>query len=117
MERMINKRLVWYLESNKIITKYQCGFRKARCTTDHLIRLEAYLRDAFLKGEHVVSVFFDLEKAYDTTWKHGILQDLHEAGLRGNMPIFIENFKGEKFACRIGSTYSKNTPGNGGTTG
>ena len=111
MERMINKRLVWYLESNKIITKYQCGFRKARCTTDHLIRLEAYLRDAFLKGEHVVSVFFDLEKAYDTTWKHGILQDLHEAGLRGNMPIFIENFlKGRKFACRIGSTYSEKYP-------
>jgi hypothetical protein len=28
-------------------------------------------------------VFFDLEKAYDTTWKYGILRDLHDMGLRG----------------------------------
>ena len=73
---MINARLGWYLESNNIITKHQSGFRKARSTTDQLINLEATIRDAFLKGEHVVSVFFDLEKAYDTTWRYGILKDL-----------------------------------------
>ena len=28
MERMVNKRLVWYLESNKLITNSQCGFQK-----------------------------------------------------------------------------------------
>ena len=28
MERMINDRLVWFLESNQLITKYQAGFRK-----------------------------------------------------------------------------------------
>ena len=28
MERMINTRLVSYLEKHKILTKYQCGFRK-----------------------------------------------------------------------------------------
>ena len=28
MERMINTRLVWFLEKNNILTKYQSGFRK-----------------------------------------------------------------------------------------
>ena len=37
-------------------------------------------------------VFFDLQKAYDTTWKHGIMQDLYDYGFRGNLPIFIKNF-------------------------
>ena len=64
---MINDRLVWFLESNQLITKYQAGFRKNNCTNDHLIRLESFIRDAFVKKEHVVAVFFDLEKAYDTT--------------------------------------------------
>ena len=72
MERMINDRLVWFLESNHLITKYQAGFRKNNC---HFIRLESFIRDAFVKKEHVVAVFFDLEKAYDTTWKHGIMKD------------------------------------------
>ena len=36
--------------------------------------------EAFIKTEHVIAIFFDLEKVYDTSWKHGILQDLHELG-------------------------------------
>ena len=80
---MINTRLVWFLEKNNILTKYQNGFRKGRTTTDQLIRVESFIRDSFLKGNHVVSVFFDLEKAYDTVWKYGVIRDLHKVGLRG----------------------------------
>ena len=47
MERMINSRLVWYLERNKIISPMQCGFRKQHSTTDHLVRLESFVREAF----------------------------------------------------------------------
>ena len=68
MERMINDRLTWFLESNNIITNFQSGFRHQRSTDDHLVRLETFNREAFIKKEHLVSVRFDLEKAYDTTW-------------------------------------------------
>ena len=70
LERMINERLVWYLEKN-IITEFQSGSRHQRSTNDHLVRLETFIREAFIKKEHLVAVFFDLEKAYDTTWKYG----------------------------------------------
>ena len=86
-ERMINDRLVWFLESYGYLSALQSGFRKQRSTTDQLVRLESYIRDGLLRGEHVVSIFFDLEKAYDTTWKHGIMRDLHETGLRGRLPL------------------------------
>ena len=49
MERMINSRLVWYLERNKIISPMQCGFRKERSTTDYLVRLESFVREAFVQ--------------------------------------------------------------------
>ena len=108
LERMINDRLVWYLESNNILTDIQCGFRKRRSTIDHLVRLESYIRDAFLNKQEVVSVFFDLEKAYDTTWKYGILQDLHEAGLRGRISQIISKFlENRNFRVRLGSTLSE----------
>ena len=84
---MINDRLVWYLEKNKIITNMQSGFRKQRSTTDQLVRLESFIREAFVQKQHAVAVFFDLEKAYDTTWKCGIMKDLFDAGLRGRLPI------------------------------
>ena len=38
MECMVNKRLVWYLESDKLITNSQCGFQKRRSTMDHVIK-------------------------------------------------------------------------------
>ena len=87
LERMINTRLVWYLESNNLISPVQSGFRSERSTNDNLITLETFIRDAFIKKEHVVAVFFDLEKAYDTTWRYGILRDLHELGLKGRLPV------------------------------
>ena len=83
MERMINTRLVWFLKKNNTLTKYLSGFRKGRTTTDQLIRLESFIRDSFLKGNHVVSVLFYLEKVYDTVWKYGVIRDLHKVGLRG----------------------------------
>ena len=70
---MINTRLVYYLESNNLISPVQSGFRSERSTNDNLIRLETFIRDAFIKKEY--AVFFDLEKAYDTTWRYGILRD------------------------------------------
>ena len=107
LERMINKRLVWYLESNDLISPIQSGFRSERSTNDHLFRLETFIRDAFVNREHVVSVFFDLEKAYDTTWRYGILKDLHDLGLKGRLPLFIQSFLEDRtMQVRVGSTLS-----------
>ena len=40
LERMINTRLVWYVESNNLISPVQSGFRSERSTNDNLMRLE-----------------------------------------------------------------------------
>ena len=61
---------------------FQCSFRHQQALLDHFVRLETYIRDAFVSRKHVVTIFFDLEKAYDTTWKFGIMKDLNDLGLR-----------------------------------
>ena len=83
---------------------FSAVFGKNRSTIDHLVRFESFIRNALIKGEHVVSILFDLEKAYDTTWKHGILLDF---GFIGNLPLFISNFLTDRnVQVRIGSTLS-----------
>ena len=107
MEQMINRRLVWYLESHNVLTNVQCGFRSRRSTVDHLVRFETFC----IRNQHLVSVFFDLEKTYETTWKYGIMKDLHGFGLSGHLPIFIANFlKDRSFKVRVGSTFSDSYP-------
>ena len=52
-------------------------------------------------------MFFDLEKAYDTAWRFGILRTIHESGLRGELPKFIRAFvANRKFKVKVGNTFS-----------
>ncbi|GFW32815.1 probable RNA-directed DNA polymerase from transposon BS [Trichonephila clavipes] len=95
------------LEKEKCISPLQSGFHKGRSTLDNLVFLESQIRDSFVKRNHLVSLFFDIEKAYDRTWRYGILRNMYDFGLRGNLPIFIFNFLAVRyFNVRIGHSSS-----------
>ena len=53
----------------------------------------------------MVSIFFYLEKACDTPWKHGILLDLYKTG---RLPMFICDFflSDRNFKVCVGNIYS-----------
>jgi len=48
----------------------------SNCIHHHLVCFESLLRKACIKNLHTVTIFFYIEKAYDTSWKYGILQEL-----------------------------------------
>ena len=98
---------MWFVERTKFQQNFKAVSARVVSTTDQLVRLESYIREAFFRREHVVSVFFDLEKAYDTTWEYGVLRDLHKAGLRGRLPDFISKFVNE-ICFRVRVTASSN---------
>jgi len=96
LEKVINARLVSYLEVNELISPFQYGFRKMRSTADALVRLESVILNSFAEKKQLIAIFFDIEKAYDTTWRRGILRKLHSVGIRGPMAFFIRNFLTER---------------------
>ena len=107
MERMVNRRLVWFIESNNLFTNFQCGFRSQRSTMDHVVRLETSIREAIIQKQRLLAIFFDLEKAYETTWRYGIMNDLLNMGLKGRLPNFTKSFISDrKFRVRLGTTLS-----------
>ncbi|GFV94151.1 probable RNA-directed DNA polymerase from transposon X-element [Trichonephila clavipes] len=107
LERVINARLVYQLEKNKCIPLFQSGFRKGRSTLDNIITLENKIRNAFVRRNHLVSIFFDIEKAYDSTWRYGIRRTLFNFGLRGNLPTFIKKILNLRtLRVRVGGTLS-----------
>ncbi|GFX26010.1 probable RNA-directed DNA polymerase from transposon X-element [Trichonephila clavipes] len=107
MERIVSARLMFHLESHDLLSPLQSGFRKSRSTTDNLLLLETSIREAFVKKQYNISVFFDIKKAYDTSWRYGILRDLYAMDIRGNLPVFIKNFLNHRsFQVRLRSFYS-----------
>jgi ribonuclease HI len=107
LEKMINSRLMYYIEKNNCLSKYQSGFRRGRSSIDNALDLESKIRNAFIRKNHLVAIFFDIEKAYDRTWRYGILRQLYNHDIRGNLAIFIQNFLYlRNFKVRVGNTMS-----------
>ena len=52
-------------------------------------------------------MFFDLEKAYDTTWRYGILKALHACGVCGELAFFVKGFLNHRrFQVKTGNVLS-----------
>jgi len=108
LEKMVNLRLMFVLERDKILPPNQSGFRKNRCTMDNLIQLETDISNAIEQKLHSIAVFFDIKKAYDTAWRYGVVKALHTCGLRGSLIHFVWNFlKQRSIVVRIGSVVSR----------
>ena len=105
MERMITRRLVWYLESHNLLINVQCSFRSRRSTIDHLVNFETFCREAFIHNPHLVSVFFYLEKTCDTTWKYGILKQHLWLWPKRLTPYFYFQINDSSFKVRMGSSF------------
>lgn len=108
LEKIINYRLMWFLESGNFINATQSGFRRNRSTIDNLVALESDIQEAISDRRHSLAVFFDLKKAYDTAWRQGILCNLFDYGMRGHLPIFIRNFLcNRSIRVRVGGSLSE----------
>ena len=105
------------LEKNKTLSQILWFSRESFHLGPFGERFDTYVRRNLVSDRYVRAVFFDLQKAYDTACKHGILIDLHEAGFRGQLPQFISRFlKHRVFKVKLGQVFSSQRPQCAGIT-
>ncbi|GFR91035.1 Pol-like protein [Elysia marginata] len=106
MERMINKRLVWYLEKHNILMDEQAVFRQFRSTEDQVAYIAQTIEDGYQRQQHTVTVWVDMEKAFDRVWKKGLILQLMQAGVSHNM-LKINNslLEKENYPKYLGVTF------------
>lgn len=110
LEKMVNRRLRWFLEQKNWFSPNQSGFRQLRSTTDHLIQFEENICDALANNLHLIAVSIDVEKAYEMVWKRKITSTLRKIGLSGHIIDYIENFLCDRsIQIKIGNVLSKIT--------
>ena len=87
-EKIICKRLISFLEQNKIWYCHQYGFRKFYSTLLALIEVTDLIKRFLDEKHYVIGIFIDFRKAFDTV-NHDILLDkLEYYGIRGDANIF-----------------------------
>ena len=111
IEKMVNTRLTWMLETGNKLSTTQCGFRKRRSTEDLLVRLEHQVRSSLVNRQITITVFFDLKQAFNSVSHEHLLFKLAKAGINGNMLSWIEEFlHNRQFQFLVGNSRSDPTP-------
>ena len=91
-EKIIYTRLYSFLTSQHIIHDKQFGFRQTHSTSHALHYSIEHVKDALRSREHVLGIFIDLSKAFDTI-DHKILQKkLEHYGVRGNTLSLLNSY-------------------------
>ena len=93
--------LINFIDKNKILYKYQFGFRKLHSTNHAVITLVEKVNNALDSGKILICVFLDLKKAFDTVDHCILLDKLYKYGIRGTLwnwfKSFLENIK--QYVC------------------
>ncbi|XP_052424138.1 uncharacterized protein LOC127966859 [Carassius gibelio] len=92
LEKLFVKRLDSYVEVNNIMNEYQFGFRAHRSTTMAVVKMVENISQSVDKKLHIIGVFLDLQKAFDTINHRILLYKLEKYGFRGNVYSWLENY-------------------------
>ena len=79
LERVIAERLYFYVESKKLLSDRQAGFRTLRSCEDQILKMTQLIEDGFQqkKCERSVMALLDFSKAFDQVWRQKLLLNLH----------------------------------------
>ena len=91
-EKLIYNRLYSFLTSQNILNENQFGFRKGHSTNHALNYSISKIQKALNNKKHVLGIFIDLSKAFDTIDHEILLHKLHNYGIRGVAHKLISSY-------------------------
>ena len=108
LEKLINIRLIQFLEKNDIFYYHQYGFRKKYSTKLSLINLINSTLKSIDQGKVTLGMFIDFKKAFDTINHNILLGKLSSYGIRGLPLEWVKDYLSNRFQfVQCGQTLSE----------
>ena len=92
LEKAVECQLRQHFSSNGLFYSGQYGFRPNRSTTQALLDLTCHVHEKLDHGNHVLGVFIDLSKAFDTLNFDILLQKLAKYGVSQSSLKWFESY-------------------------
>uniref|UniRef100_A0A672F466 Reverse transcriptase domain-containing protein n=1 Tax=Salarias fasciatus TaxID=181472 RepID=A0A672F466_SALFA len=96
LEKLFEKRLKVFLEKFNILSDSQYGFREQRPTALALLDLTEEISSYIDKSNHVIGVFVDLKKAFDTINHDILFMKMERYGIRGIFLEWLKSYMGNR---------------------
>ena len=107
LEKLMQTRLVSYLERNNIIYEKQFGFKK-KSTSLAVLDMYSKIVDSIEKRNYMCNVFLDFAKAFDTVNHDILISKLQYYGVRGNANNWFKSYLSNRHQqVKIGDVYSE----------
>ena len=111
MESFVTDQIRTFMESNKLFSKCQHGFRNHRSCVTQLLEVLNDLTKLVEEGDSIDIIYLDFAKAFDTVPHKRLLTKLHAYGIDGNILKWIESFLSNRSQrVRVNGNYSKYAP-------
>ena len=91
-EKIIYSRIYKYAISQNILNENQFGFRQSHSTCHAVNFSVSLIQEALQKSRHVIGIFIDLSKAFDTIDHKILLKKLERYGIRGVPNSLIKSY-------------------------
>ncbi|CAH2005356.1 unnamed protein product [Acanthoscelides obtectus] len=107
-EKCLKVRLVAFLDSNKLLSENQFGFRQGLSTSHAVYELASKIMYHLNNGDKCIALFLDLAKAFDTVSHPLLLQALEGHGVRGAVLSVFRDYLMHRIQCvRIADVLSE----------
>ena len=103
-ERIILSRLLFFLESNSILSLRQVGFRPGRSTLDEILYISRSISDRFNKprlSSRTILSTINSSKAFYSVWHPALFHKLISAALRSCFARWTQFFLSDRRACVV----------------
>jgi len=92
LDKIIYKRLWWFVTTNKLLNSHQLGFRKGKSVTDCLLFVDALFSRALSEKRLASIISLDFEKAFEKIGLHTIIVLLKAWGCGQTILNYVSNF-------------------------
>ena len=107
-EKVFHDQTQAFLDENKILYKFQSGFRRNFCTNLCLSYLSNKIANGFKSGLHTGMILIDLQKAFDTIDHKILINKLEFLGFSKNVILWFKSYlSNRKFKVNFNKTFSE----------
>ena len=96
---ILNERLSKWINRNDVLVDEQNGFRKTRCTIDHVSSLTNLIETRQKLKLSTFAAFIDFKKAYDSINQTLLWKRLTQIGIRGKMFKSVQSLYQSVSSC------------------
>ena len=109
--KIMNRRLIKWLENEGLIATEQIGFKPKQRTTDHILVLNTICDIYKSKHKAVYMCFVHLEKAFDSVNRHLLLYKLLKINISSKFLHLVRSLYQDMHTClKINNCYTNSFP-------